>query len=139
MKIAQTMLSTALYTSSILGIQILLMDKWLWNAAPTHAYVLIIFVIVDSALLAAMWRKTMLATIGATLASTAQLTAMLGDIAIGQPSGISASVFKSYLLADTAFISLLATQGIILVMATTVLTMPLAHSHGLILTQVRKH
>ncbi len=139
MKIVQTILSTALYTSSILGIQILFMDKWLWNAAPTHAYGLIIFVIIDSVLLAAMWKETVFATIGAALASTVQLAAMLGDIAIGEPSGISASIFKNYLLADTAFISLVATQGIILVMATAALTMPLAHSYRLTLTQVRKN
>ncbi len=138
MKIVQTILSTALYTSSILGIQILLMDKWLWNAAPTHAYGLIIFVVSDSALLAAMWKETVFATIGAVLASTVQLAAMLSDISVGQPSDTSASIFKSYLLANTAFISLLATQGAILVLATAALAMPLAHSHRLALTQAGK-
>ncbi len=133
MKIVQTILPTALYTSTILGIQILLMDKWLWNAAPTHAYGLIIFVIVDSVLLAAMWKETILATIGAALASTIQLAAMLGDIAIGEPSGISGSIFKNYLLGDTAFISLLATQVIILVLGTATLAMSLAHGHRLTL------
>src|SRR5712692_11465951 len=117
MKTVQTILSTALYTSSILGIQVLLMDKWLWDAAPTHAYWLIIFVIVDSFLLAAMWKEAILATIGAALASTIQFVAMLGDIAIGQPSGISASIFKTYLLSNTGFISLLTTQGVILVLS----------------------
>ncbi len=110
MRIVQTILSTALYTSSILGIQILPMDKWLWNEAPTHAYGLIIFVIADSALLAAIWKAKVFATIGAALASTIQLAAMLSDIAVGQPLDISASVFKSYLLANTAFTSLLATK-----------------------------
>ena len=122
MKTVQTILSTALYTSSILGIQILLMDKWLWDAAPTHAYGLIIFVIVDSVLLAAMWKGIVLATIGAALAATAQLAAMLADVAAGQPSGISASIFKTYLLSNTAFISLLTTQGVILVLALAALT-----------------
>jgi len=122
MKTVQTILSTALYTSSILGIQILLMDKWLWDAAPTHAYGLIIFVIVDSFLLAAMWKGIVLATIGAALAATAQLSAMLVDVATGQPSGISASIFKTYLLSNTAFISLLTTQGVILVLALATLT-----------------
>ncbi len=111
------------------------MDRWLWNAAPTHAYGLIIFVLADSVLLAAMWKKTALATLGAALASTVQLAAMLSDIAVGQPSGVSATTFRIYLLANTAFISLLATQGVILVLATATLTMPLAHSHKLTLTQ----
>ncbi len=122
MKTVQTILSTALYTSNILGIQILLMDKWLWDAAPTHAYGLIIFVIVDSFLLAAMWKGIVLATIGAALAATAQLSAMLADVTTGQPSGISASIFKNYLLSNTAFISLLTTQGVILVLALAALT-----------------
>jgi len=122
MKTVQTILSTALYTSSILGIQILLMDKWLWNEAPTHAYGLVIFVVVDSVLLAAMWKGIVLATIGAALAATAQLAAMLADVATGQPSGISASIFKTYLLSNTAFISLLTTQGVILVLALAALT-----------------
>ena len=122
MKTVQTILSTALYTSSILGIQILLMDKWLWDAAPTHAYGLTIFVIVDSFLLAAMWKGIVLATIGAALAATAQLSAMLADVTTGQPSGISASIFKTYLLSNTAFISLLTTQGVILVLALAALT-----------------
>ncbi len=139
MNTAQRILSVGLYTSSIFGIQILLMDKWLWNVAPTHAYGLILFVIVDTALLAAMWKGTVLATIGAALAATAQLAAMLADVAVGQPSGISASIFKTYLLSNTAFISLLATQGVILVMATATLAMPLAHSHRLTLTQVSEN
>jgi len=122
MKTVQTILSTALYTSSILGIQILLMDKWLWDVAPTHAYGLIIFVIVDSVLLAAMWKGIVLATIGAALAATAQLSAMLADVTTGQSSGISASIFKTYLLSNTAFISLLTTQGVILVLALAALT-----------------
>ncbi len=122
MKTVQTILSTALYTSSILGIQILLMDKWLWDAAPTHAYGLVIFVIVDSVLLATMWKGIVLATIGAALAATAQLAAMLSDVAAGQPSGISASIFMTYLLSNTAFISLLTTQGVILVLALATLT-----------------
>ena len=138
MKAAQTLLSAGLYTSSLLGIQILLMDKWLWNAAPTHALGLIIFVLADTALLAGMWKETGFATIGAALASIVQLAAMLSDVAIGQPSAVSASTFRIYLLADTAFISLLATQVVILVLAIATLAMPLAHSHRLTLSQVGK-
>lgn len=138
MKPLQTILSTALYTSSFLGIQILLMDKWLWNAAPTHAYGLIIFVIIDCIILAALWKEQGLATIGAALVSIAQLVAMLSDIVIGQPAGVPANTFKNYLLADTAFVSLLSIQGVILVLAASLVIMPLAHRHGLALWQIRK-
>src|SRR6266567_226693 len=97
------------------------MDKWLWNAAPTNALGLIIFVLADAALLAGIWKETGFATIGAALASIVQLAAMLSDIALGQPSAVSASPFRIYLLGDTAFISLLATQVVILVLATATL------------------
>ncbi len=133
MNAAQTLLSAGLYTFSLLGIQILLVDKWLWNASPTHASGLIIFVLVDTALLAAMWKEAGFATIGAALASIVQLAAMLGDVALGQPSDVSASTFRIYLLADTAFIRLLATEVVILVLATATLIIPLAHSHVLTL------
>ena len=137
MKAAQTLLSTALYTSGILGLQILLMDRWLWNAAPIHAYGLIVFVVIDGALLVVMQGQTGLATIGAALISAAQLASMLGDIAVGQPSGVSVGSFGSYLLADTAFISLLATQAVILALATAALTMPVVHNHRLAMSQIK--
>ena len=129
-RIAQTLLSTAIYTSSILGVQILLMDKWLWNAAPTHALGLVVFVAIDGALLAAMWLETFLATVGAAVTATVQLAAMLGDLAVGHPADVSGMAFRSYLLADTAFISLLVTQAVILGLALAALTVSLATSRG---------
>ncbi len=109
------------------------MDRWLWNAAPAHAYGLIIFVMVDCALLLAMWKRSVLATTGAALISAVELALMLGDLAVGQPSGVSASSFKGYLLADTVFVSLLATQVVILLVAIAALVSPLVGKHKLTL------
>ncbi len=66
--------------------------------------------------------------IGDRLLATFQLVAMLGDIVGGQPAGLPASVFRNYLLADTAYVGLLFTQG--LIMAITVGTWALPHLHG---------
>ncbi len=124
MKTIQLLLSVALYTSGIFGIQILLMDRWLWNAAPSHALGLVLFVTIDALVLIGMWKKPGLASLGALLVSFVQLGAMLGDIVNGQPTGISTDTFRSYLLADTAFKSLLVMQGIILALATITLAVP---------------
>jgi hypothetical protein len=76
----------------------------------------------------AVWRLTRVAVFGALLTATFQLVAMLGDIIGGQPAGLPAAVFRNYLLADTAYIGLLVTQG--LIMAIAVGTWALPHLHG---------
>jgi len=140
MKTLQLLLPIAVYTSLILGLQILLMDKWLWNAAPSHALGLVLFVVVDGLLLLAMWDKIRFATLGTVLVSFAQLAAMIGDIVNGQPTGVPTDSFRSYLLADTIFISLLVVQGIILSLATIAFAAPFFSSeHRLSLFKIRKH
>ena len=128
MKIVYLVLSATLGASALVGIQILATDFWLWSAAPTHAYGLTAFVGLDLALIFAVWRVTRLAIFGALLTATFQLVAMLGDIVGGQPAGLPAAVFRNYLLADTAYVGLLFTQG--LIMAVTVGTWALPHLHG---------
>src|SRR5713226_5993225 len=130
MKTLQLLLPIAVYTSLILGLQILLMDKWLWNAAPSHALGLVLFVVVDGLLLLAMWDKIRFATLGTVLVSFAQLAAMIGDIVNGQPTGVPAD----------SFISLLVVQGIVLSLATIALAAPFFSSeHRLSLFKIRKH
>src|SRR3989442_1730594 len=46
----------------------------------------------------------------------------------GEPAGLPAAVFRNYLLADTAYVGLLITQG--LIMAITIGTWALPHLHG---------
>lgn len=140
MKTLQLLLSVALYTSTLFGLQILLMDKWLWNAAPSHALGLVLFVTIDGLLLVAMWDKIRFATLGTVLVSFVQLAVMIGDTINGQPTGVTTDSFRNYLLTDTIFISLLAIQAIILGLAALTLAMPFFSSkHRLSLFKMRKH
>jgi len=129
MRIVRLVLSAALGTSALIGIQILATDYWLWSAAPTHAYGLMAFVALDLALIFGVWRVTRLAIFGALLTATFQLVAMLGDIIGGQPAGLPAAVFRNYLLADTAYLGLLVTQGLILAIAVGTWALPHLHGH----------
>src|SRR6266852_8669090 len=127
MRIVRLILPAALGISALVGIQILATDYWLWSAASTHAYGLMAFVGLDLALIVAVWRVTRLAIFGALLTATFQLVAMLGDIIGGQPAGLPAWVFRNYLLADTAYVGLLATHALIMSIAHG--TWPLSHLH----------
>jgi hypothetical protein len=129
MRIVRLVLSAALGASALVGIQILATDYWLWSASPTHAYGLIAFVGLDLALVFGVWRVPRLATFGTLLTATFQLVAMLGDIVGGQPAGLQAAVFRNYLLADTAYIGLLVTQGLILAIAIGTWALPHLRGH----------
>lgn len=128
MRKVELVLAIGLYTSSVVGIQLLLMDRWIWNTSPLHAFGLLIFVAIDLTLLAVTWKNAYLASLGALLASLVQLGAMIGDVTSGQPAGVSSISFRDYLLTNTGFVSLLVIQGIILVVAT--LTVTTSHFHG---------
>ena len=128
MKIVHLVLSAALGASALVGIQILATDYWLWSAAPTHAYGLTAFVGLDLALILAVWRVTRLSILGALLTATVELVAMLGDIVAGEPAGLPAAVFRSYLLSDTAYLGLLISQC--LIMAIAIGSWALPHRHG---------
>ncbi len=128
MRIAQEVLSIALVASGLLGIQILLNDKWLWSAAPSHAFGLVGFVAIDALLTLAVWNSRFrLATLGATLVSSLQLGAMLTDLVSGQPMGVPTIAFRNYLLSDSPYVALLLVQPMILVVAIGALAFPLLH------------
>src|SRR5207247_2834862 len=67
MKIVQATLSLTLAISGLLGVQILIDDKWLWAAAPSHAYGLIGFVSIDMILVVAALMRVGLATVSAEI------------------------------------------------------------------------
>ena len=71
MKIVQATLSLTLAISGLLGIQILIDDKWLWAAAPSHAYGLIGFVSIDMILVVVALVRVGLATVSAALMAVA--------------------------------------------------------------------
>jgi hypothetical protein len=106
----QTAISGVLVVSAIVGAVILRTDAWLWAAAPSHAYGLVAFVVVDLGLAAAVWRATKLALLGSALLGAVQFTAMAGDVFVGQPTGLSTSLWEQYLLGDAYFVALLCLQ-----------------------------
>ncbi len=103
-------LSVALLVSAAVGARILTTDGWLWAAAPTHAYGLIAFVAMDIVLIAALWRRTKFAEVGAITLAAVQFLAMAGDLAGYTPAGVPTSIFQSYLLSDMPFVALLTIQ-----------------------------
>jgi hypothetical protein len=131
MKPIQIVLTALLVVSALVGIEILSTDEWLWYVAPTHAYGLIAFVVLDCALAIILWRKTRPAAIGAALFGVIQFAAMAGDIVMGEPSGVPTGLWRSYLLSDTAFTVLLGIQLVIvasaLLAARTNVAMPQRH------------
>ena len=131
MRIVRLILSAALAASALVGIEILSTDYWLWSAAPTHAYGLIVFVALDAMLILGTWRALRPAVFGALLTATIQLSAMLGDIIQGQPAGTPAAAFRSYLLADTAYLGLFVAQGLIMAIAVGTWALPHLQSHNL--------
>ena len=130
MKIVRDIMSIGLVLSGQLGTQVLVTDKWLWVAAPTHALGLLGFVAIDLALGLAIWWRTLIATVGGAFASGIQLVAMLADIAIGQPMGVAASAFRVYLLSDSSYILLLFIQLSILTIGAIALASPFIHRHA---------
>jgi len=130
-RIVRLILSAALAVSALVGIEILSTDYWLWSAAPTHAYGLVVFVALDAVLILGTWRAVRPAVFGALLTATIQLSAMLGDIIRGQPAGTPAAAFRSYLLADTAYLGLLVAQGLIMAIAVGTWALPHLRSHKL--------
>ena len=127
----RVVISTALFTSGALGIYILATDNFLKFAAPTHYEGLAVFVLIDTALIMALWRQIRFAALGAMLAAIVQLVAMLGDVVVGQPAGVSTTAFATYLLTDTAFVGLLAAQGIIIALSARTIALPLVHKLAL--------
>jgi len=89
------------------------------------------FVALDVALIFGTWRATRFAVFGALLTATVQLAAMLGDIIAGEPAGLPVSVFRNYLLADTAYLGLLITQGFSMAIAVGTWVLPHMHGHWL--------
>jgi hypothetical protein len=137
-RIVRLILSATLATSALVGVQILSTDLWLWSAAPTHAYGLMTFVALDVSLIFGTWIVTRFAVFGALLTATVQLAAMLGDIIAGEPAGLPVSVFRNYLLTDSAYLGLLTTQGIIMTIAVGTWALPHMHGHWLASLKISK-
>jgi hypothetical protein len=108
-----------LLVSAAVGGYILATDSYLWSTAPTHAYGLAAFTIIDLVLIAGLWRMPRIAIIGSILLGLVQLGAMSGDVFFGtltfSSNVTTAAAFSKYLLGDTAFVTLLGVQVILIV------------------------
>lgn len=113
MKILETIVTAVLVVSAIVGAIILKTDAYLWAAAPSHAYGLIVFVAVDLGLAVAVWRVTKLAILGSALLGALQFVAMAGDVFTGRPVGMLQSAWQQYILGDTYFVALLGIQLVV--------------------------
>jgi len=112
-------LSVVLLISAAVGGYILATDSYLWAVAPTHAYGLAAFTVIDLALIVSQWRMPRTAIIVAVLLGLVQLGAMSGDVFLGtltfSSNGATAAAFSKYLLGDAAFVTLLGVQVVLIV------------------------
>jgi hypothetical protein len=121
--LAALALSAGLFFSAIIGADILSTDAFLWAAARSHAYGLLVFVALELVLIVAIADKVRyagtsflvrhIATLIVVLA-VAQLLAMVGDLeGLQPPTGMPASIFEKYLLSDQLYVGLLVLQPVV--------------------------
>lgn len=130
MRLVRDILALALVASALVGMQLLLTDRWLWSTAPSHAYGLVGFVIVDILLTVALLENVGATTLAAAFSSLVQIGAMVGDLFFGQPNGVPSTAFRAYLIGDPSYSVLLIIKFAIVAVAMAGLTKPLLHRHA---------
>jgi len=132
MKPANTILSVVLLVSAAVGSYILATDSYLWAVAPTHAYGLGAFTIIDLALIVGLRKMPRTAIIITVLLGLVQLGAMSGDVFFGtstfSSNGATAAAFSKYLLGDGAFVTLLGAQAVLIVVGIAAFVMSRART-----------
>src|SRR6266566_266921 len=118
---AQIVLIPTLLVSGLVGTWIAASDGWLRAVAPSHAYGLLAFAIIEI---------PKFAYAGALLVSIAQVAAMAGDALTFTPTGTLQAAFRAYLLGDIAFLALLGIQLAVAGMTATAIAMPHGGRHG---------
>ena len=129
-RIAQITLTPTLLVSGLVGIWIVASDGWLRAVAPTHAYGLLAFAVLDLVLALVVIAVPRIAYAGALLVSITQVAAMAGDAFTFTPAGTLQAAFRAYLLGDMAFLALLGIQLAVAGMTATVIAMPFVARHG---------
>jgi len=129
-RIAKLILTPTLLVSGLVGMWIVASDGWLRAVAPTHAYGLLAFAVLDLVLALVVMAVPRIAYAGALLVSIAQVTAMAGDALTFTPSGTLQPAFRAYLLGDMAFLALLGIQFAVAGITATAIAMPHAARHG---------
>src|SRR6266700_5892948 len=129
-RIAQIVLTPTLLVSGLVGMWIVASDGWLRAVAPTHAYGLLAFAVLDIVLGLVVTAVPRIAYAGALLVSIAQVAAMAGDALTFTPTGTLQASFRAYLLGDMAFLALLGIQFAVAGITATAIAMPHAARHG---------
>ncbi len=127
---AQIVLTPTLLVSGLVGMWIVASDGWLRAVAPTHAYGLLAFAVLDFVLALVVMAIPRIAYAGALLVSIAQVAAMAGDALTFTPTGTLQASFRAYLLGDMAFLALLGIQFAVAGITATAIAMPHAARHG---------
>ena len=127
---AQIVLTPTLLVSGLVGMWIVASDGWLRAVAPTHAYGLLAFAVLDLVLALVVMAVPRIAYAGALLVSITQVAAMAGDALTFTPSGTLQAAFRAYLLGDMAFLALLGIQFAVAGITATAIAMPHAARHG---------
>jgi hypothetical protein len=121
---SKTVLIPTLLVSGLVGVWIAANDGWLWAVAPSHAYGLLAFAVLDVILALVVIVGPRLAYVGALLVSATQVAAMAGDALAFTPTGTVQAAFRAYLLGDTAFVALLGIQLAVGVIAAAEIALP---------------
>ena len=129
-RIAKIILTPTLLVSGLVGMWIAASDGWLRAVAPTHAYGLLAFAVLDLVLAIVVIAVPRIAYAGALLVSITQVAAMAGDALTFTPTGTLQTAFRAYLLGDMAFLALLGIQLAVAGMTATAIAMPLVARHG---------
>jgi hypothetical protein len=129
-RIAQIILTPTLLVSGLVGVWIVARDGWLRAVAPTHAYGLLAFAVLDLVLALVVVGVPRVAYAGALLVSITQVAAMAGDALTFTPAGTLQTAFRAYLLGDMAFLALLGIQLAVAGMTATAIAMPHVGRHG---------
>ncbi len=129
-RIAKIILTPTLLVSGLVGMWIVANDGWLRAVAPTHAYGLLAFAVLDLVLALVVMAVPRIAYAGALLVSIAQVAAMAGDALTFTPTGTLQAAFRAYLLGDMAFLALLGIQFAVAGITATAIAMPHAARHG---------
>src|SRR5437879_66302 len=129
-RIAKIILTPTLLVSGLVGMWIVASDGWLRAVAPTHAYGLLAFAVLDLVLAFVVMAVPRIAYAGALLVSITQVAAMAGDALTFTPTGTLQAAFRAYLLGDMAFLALLGIQFAVTGMTATAIAMPHAGRHG---------
>ena len=129
-RIAQIILTPTLLVSGLVGMWIVASDGWLRAVAPTHAYGLLAFAVLDLVLAFLVIAVPRIAYAGALLVSITQVAAMAGDALTFIPTGTLQAAFRAYLLGDMAFLALLGIQFAVAGITATAIAMPHAARHG---------